>query len=119
MPIWPEQGGERGQGILRGGPSLLAFLQKELLNYVQVAINDMVQHCCSAQAVPRGTGLFSKLDLIQVRTCVPQAGFDLSLSWASAPGVSVVSCPVGPSLPGCMVPACMGLGVFFSLSTNL
>lgn len=119
MPIWPEQGGERGQGILRGGPSLLAFLQNELLNYVQVAINDMVQHCCSAQAVPRGMGLFSKLDLIQVRTCALQAGFDLSLSWASAPGVSVVSCPVGPSLPGCMVPACVGLGVFFSLSTNL
>uniref|UniRef100_A0AC11EJN6 Coiled-coil domain containing 197 n=1 Tax=Ovis aries TaxID=9940 RepID=A0AC11EJN6_SHEEP len=97
----------------------LELPRNELLNYVQVAINDMVQHCCSAQAVPRGMGLFSKLDLIQVRTCAPQAGFDLSLSWASAPGVSVVSCPVGPSLPGCMVPACVGLGVFFSLSTNL
>ncbi|XP_070214316.1 uncharacterized protein CCDC197 [Bos mutus] len=66
MPIWPEQGGERGQGILRGGPSLLPSLQNELLNYVQVAINDMARQCCStAHAVPRGTGLFSKLDLIQ------------------------------------------------------
>ncbi|KAI4573099.1 hypothetical protein MJG53_012937 [Ovis ammon polii x Ovis aries] len=42
-----------------------ALIPNELLNYVQVAINDMVQHCCSAQAVPRGMGLFSKLDLIQ------------------------------------------------------
>ncbi|KAI4535224.1 hypothetical protein MG293_014450 [Ovis ammon polii] len=45
-----------------------ALIPNELLNYVQVAINDMVQHCCSAQAVPRGMGLFSKLDLIQSET---------------------------------------------------
>ncbi|XP_052515499.1 uncharacterized protein CCDC197 [Budorcas taxicolor] len=43
----------------------LELPRNELLNYVQVTINDMVQHCCSAQAVPRGMGLFSKLDLIQ------------------------------------------------------
>uniref|UniRef100_A0AAA9SSS2 Coiled-coil domain containing 197 n=1 Tax=Bos taurus TaxID=9913 RepID=A0AAA9SSS2_BOVIN len=40
--------------------------ENELLNYVQVAINDMARQCCSAaHAVPRGMGLFSKLDLIQ------------------------------------------------------
>lgn len=113
MPLWPEQGGERGQGILRGGPSLLPFLQNELLNYVQAAINDMVQQCCSsAQAVPRGLGLFSKLDLIQVRTCAPQAGSDLSLSWASAPGVSVLALP---SLAAWCLHVCGGvLGSFLA-----
>nr|XP_020731661.1 uncharacterized protein LOC110126368 isoform X3 [Odocoileus virginianus texanus] len=45
----------------------LELSRNELLNHVQAAINDMVQQCCSsAQAVPRGLGLFSKLDLIQV-----------------------------------------------------
>ncbi|XP_020731656.2 uncharacterized protein CCDC197 [Odocoileus virginianus] len=44
----------------------LELPRNELLNYVQAAINDMVQQCCSsAQAVPRGLDLFSKLDLIQ------------------------------------------------------
>ncbi|KAB0351922.1 hypothetical protein FD754_016779 [Muntiacus muntjak] len=44
----------------------LELPRNELLNYVQAAINDMAQQCCSsAQAVPRGLGLFSKLDLIQ------------------------------------------------------
>ncbi|XP_055412502.1 uncharacterized protein CCDC197 isoform X2 [Bubalus kerabau] len=44
----------------------LELPRNELLNYVQVAINDMVRQCCSsAHAVPRGMGLFSKLDLIQ------------------------------------------------------
>lgn len=112
MPIWPEQGGERGQGILRGGPSLLPSLQNELLNYVQVAINDMARQCCSAaHAVPRGMGLFSKLDLIQVRTCASQAGFDLSLSWASAPG-ELPCWPFPPWLHGACMCAVGSWGLF-------
>ncbi|XP_010834523.1 PREDICTED: uncharacterized protein LOC104985834 [Bison bison bison] len=44
----------------------LELPRNELLNYVQVAINDMArQGCSAAHAMPRGTGLFSKLDLIQ------------------------------------------------------
>lgn len=110
MPLWPERGGERGQGILRGGPSLLPFLQNELLNYVQAAINDMVRQCCSsAQAVSRGLGLFSKLYLIQVRTCAPQAGSDLSQSRASAPSVSVLALP---SLAAWCLHVCGSWGLF-------
>ncbi|XP_047652582.1 uncharacterized protein CCDC197 [Phacochoerus africanus] len=45
-------------------PRTLVLPRKQLLSYMQMAINSMAQRCCpSAHDVPRG--LFSKLDLIQ------------------------------------------------------
>ena len=75
--------GQRGRGFWEK-PSLFLLLQKQLLSYMQMAINSMAQRCCpSAHDVPRG--LFSKLDLIQVRT-------------PAAPGLaSHLPCP-GPRL---------------------
>lgn len=53
----------------------LLLLQSQLINYVQMAIDNMAQQCCSsAPAVPQSMGLFSKLDLIQVRAPRFQAG---------------------------------------------
>ncbi|GAB5573125.1 LOW QUALITY PROTEIN: uncharacterized protein CCDC197 [Prionailurus iriomotensis] len=41
--------------------------KEELLNYMHVAINNMVQQCSpSAHSVPKSRDLFSKLDLIQL-----------------------------------------------------
>ncbi|XP_070260920.1 uncharacterized protein [Myotis yumanensis] len=38
----------------------------QLLNYMQMAIDNMAQQCCSSDCVePKSMGLFSKLDLIQ------------------------------------------------------
>ncbi|ELK27325.1 hypothetical protein MDA_GLEAN10006311 [Myotis davidii] len=45
----------------------------QLLNYMQMAIDNMAQQCCSSNCVePKSMGLFSKLDLIQVTPpCFP------------------------------------------------
>ncbi|KAJ8792189.1 hypothetical protein J1605_020040 [Eschrichtius robustus] len=73
---------------------------------MQTAIHSTAQQrCASAHGVPKGAGLFSKLDLIQVRTLMPRLASDLSLPSASAHGAWVVSCPIRSSLHGCMAPA--------------
>uniref|UniRef100_A0A8C0LVA2 Coiled-coil domain containing 197 n=1 Tax=Canis lupus familiaris TaxID=9615 RepID=A0A8C0LVA2_CANLF len=54
----------RGSGFLHDPSQPLP--QNQLLNYVQMAIDSMVQQCSpSAHSTPRTMGLFSKLDLIQ------------------------------------------------------
>ncbi|TKC34153.1 hypothetical protein EI555_010260 [Monodon monoceros] len=52
----------RGAGNSGRGPSL----QSRLLNCMAMVINSTAQQCCaSAHGMPKGTGLFSKLDLIR------------------------------------------------------
>lgn len=83
---------------------LFFLLQNQLLNYVQMAIDSMVRQCSpSARSTPRTMGLFSKLDLIQVRTpCRPRLASNLGLSWGSAHGAFAFSPqePVPPWLHG-------------------
>ncbi|KAK1339444.1 hypothetical protein QTO34_020127 [Cnephaeus nilssonii] len=56
--------GVRSAGCLQAPAQPLP--QSQLLNYMQMAIDNMAQQCCSsAPAVPKSMGLFSKLDLIQ------------------------------------------------------
>ncbi|EPQ14923.1 hypothetical protein D623_10025283 [Myotis brandtii] len=59
--------GYPGRGLSRCLPLLfLLLLQSQLLNYMQMAIDNMAQQCCSSDCVePKSMGLFSKLDLIQ------------------------------------------------------
>nr|XP_035927779.1 uncharacterized protein CCDC197 isoform X1 [Halichoerus grypus] len=59
-----------------------ALPQNQLLDYLQMAINNMVRQCSpSAHSTPKSMGLFSKLDLIQVRPpCHPRLVSSLSLS---------------------------------------
>ncbi|CAK7316686.1 Uncharacterized protein CCDC197 [Vulpes lagopus] len=56
----------RGSGFLHDPSQPLP--QNQLLNYVQMAIDSMVCQCSPpARSTPRTMGLFSKLDLIQVK----------------------------------------------------
>ncbi|XP_006767683.1 PREDICTED: uncharacterized protein LOC102767692 isoform X3 [Myotis davidii] len=56
--------GVRSAGCLQAPAQPLP--QSQLLNYMQMAIDNMAQQCCSSNCVePKSMGLFSKLDLIQ------------------------------------------------------
>ncbi|XP_036181753.1 uncharacterized protein CCDC197 [Myotis myotis] len=56
--------GVRSAGCLQAPAQPLP--QSQLLNYMQMAIDNMAQQCCSSDCVePKSMGLFSKLDLIQ------------------------------------------------------
>lgn len=82
--LGPGGQGARGQGARGPGDSgrglsrclrllFLLLLQSQLLNYMQMAIDNMAQQCCSSNCVePKSMGLFSKLNLIQVTPpCFP------------------------------------------------
>lgn len=89
----------RRRGLLGEGLSCFLLL---LLTSVQTAIDSTAQQCCSsARLAPKSMGLFSKLNLIQVRAPCPQAGPQLP-SRASAHDAFVLRHPPSPSLRGCV-----------------
>lgn len=86
----------RRRGLLGEGLSCFLLL---LLTSVQTAIDSTAQQCCSsARLAPKSMGLFSKLNLIQVRAPCPQAGPQLP-SRASAHDAFVLRHPPQPLPP--------------------
>lgn len=100
------------------GEGLSCFLLL-LLTSVQTAIDSTAQQCCSsARLAPKSMGLFSKLNLIQVRAPCPQAGPQLP-SRASAHDAFVLRHPPpAPPSAAAWTPGAVGLRVSISLSTN-
>lgn len=106
------------EGAAGRGPELLPPPPAHLCANGQ-AIDSTAQQCCSsARLAPKSMGLFSKLNLIQVRAPCPQAGPQLP-SRASAHDAFVLRHPPpAPPSAAAWTPGAVGLRVSISLSTN-